>query len=171
MTSRVSSTPILRTTLIWSAVVTAVLAIAGAVIGYLIAQTDGLWSVLSAVVLAAVFLALTGLSILIANRWYGDDLWVPIFFGIVMGGWVIKFLVFLIALFVLRGQPWLEPGLFLVALIVSIIASLTIDVIVMLRLRVPHVSDVTLPGPEETADDPAEGGADRPRRDGTTPEA
>ena len=52
----VSSNPLLRTTLLWSAVVTAGLAIVGAIIGYAVAGTSGLWSALVAVLLAAVFL-------------------------------------------------------------------------------------------------------------------
>ena len=54
----VSSTPILRTTLVWSAGVTAVLAVAAAVIGFLVAGTTGLWSALLGVLIAAVFLAI-----------------------------------------------------------------------------------------------------------------
>ncbi len=141
----VSSTPVLRTTLLWSAIATAVLAVIGALIGWSVRGTDGLWSALVAVLLAAVFLGFTGASILIANRWYGDALYVPIFFGLVMGAWVLKFVVFIVVLVVLRGQPWLDPTVFFVALIVSVVASLLIDVLVMLRMRIPHASDVTLP--------------------------
>lgn len=143
--SPVSSTPILRTTLIWSAVVTVILAIVGAVIGYLVAGTAGLWSALVGILLAALFLAITGASILIANRWYGDPIYVPLFFGIVMGGWILKLVVFIAVMLVLRGQEWLNPVVFFVAVVVSILVSLVIDVIVMLRMRVPHVSDVELP--------------------------
>ena len=141
----VSSTPVLRTTLLWSAVATAVLAIAGAAIGYAVGGMDGLWSALVAVVLAAVFLALTAASILIANRWYGDALYIPIFFGLVMGAWVLKFVVFIVVLIGLRGQPWLNSTVFFIALVTSVVASLVIDVIVMTRMRIPHASDVTLP--------------------------
>lgn len=144
-TSPVSSTPILRTTLLWSAVVTAVLAVVGAVLGYVIAGADGLWSALAGVLLAAIFLAITGTSILIANRWYGDPIYVPLFFGIVMGGWILKFIVFIVLLLVLRDQPWMHPTIFFVAVVVSVLAALAIDVVVMLRMRIPHVSDVTLP--------------------------
>ncbi|WP_243076860.1 hypothetical protein [Microbacterium sp. SS28] len=148
--SPVSSTPILRTTLLWAGVVTGVLAVAAAVIGYLVAGQTGLWSGLAGVLVAAVFLAITGLSILIANRWYGDDLYVPIFFGVVLGGWILKFVVFIVALVVLRGQPWIEPTVFFLSLVASVIASLVVDVVVLLRMRVPHVSDVELPtDPEE----------------------
>lgn len=149
--SKVSSTPILRTTLIWSGVVTAILAVVGAIIGLSVAGQPGLWSALVAIVLGAVFLGITGASILIANRWYGGELYVPIFFGIVLGGWIIKFLVFIVVLLVLRGQAWVDPVVFFVALVVSILAALAIDVVVLLRMRVPHVSDVTLPTAEEVA--------------------
>ncbi|WES65953.1 hypothetical protein P0L94_07735 [Microbacter sp. GSS18] len=141
----VSSTPILRTTLLWSAGVTALLAVAGAIIGYAVAGMPGLWSALVGVLVAALFLGITGASILVANRWYGDDLYVPLFFGIVLGGWLLKFIVFLVALVVLRDQEWVEPTVFFFALVASVLASLAIDVVVMLRMRVPHASDVELP--------------------------
>ncbi|WP_405373499.1 MULTISPECIES: hypothetical protein [unclassified Microbacterium] len=144
-TPTVSSTPLLRRTLILSALATAALAVVGSVIGLLVAGTSGLWSALVAVLMAAIFLGFTTASILIANRWYGDPLFVPIFFGSVMGGWILKFVVFLIGLFLLRDQPWLSPMVFLVALVVSIIVSLAVDVVVMLRMRLPVVSDATLP--------------------------
>lgn len=140
----VTSTPILRTTLVWSAVVTGVLAAAGAVIGYLVAGTEGLWSALVGVLVAALFLGITAASILIANRWYGDPLYVQIFFGIVMGGWILKLVVFIAVLIVLRGQPWLNPTVFFVALVVSVLASLVVDVVVLTRMRVPAVA-VELP--------------------------
>ncbi|WP_442575172.1 hypothetical protein ACSBPH_15285 [Microbacterium sp. F51-2R] len=149
--SPVSSTLILRTTLRWSAIVTAVLAVLAGIVGFLAAGTTGLWSALAGVLIAAVFLAITGLSILIANRWFGDDLYVPIFFGIVLGGWILKFIIFIVALLMLRGQPWIEPTVFFVSVVVSVLASLAVDVVVMLRTRVPHVSDIALP------DDPEEG--------------
>ncbi|GAA1934950.1 hypothetical protein GCM10009775_28560 [Microbacterium aoyamense] len=152
---QLSSTPILRTTLIWSGVATAVLAVLGAVIGFLVAGTEGLWSALAGVLLAAVFLAITGISILIANRWYGDPLFVQLFFGIVMGGWLLKFVIFLVVLFTLRGQPWLNPTVFFFAVVISILTSLAIDVVVMLRMRTPYVGEATLPtvNPEENPED------------------
>ena len=63
-----SSTRILRTTLIWSAVVTAVLAVAGGIAGWFAGGVDGVWSALCGVLIAAIFLAITSISILVANR-------------------------------------------------------------------------------------------------------
>jgi hypothetical protein len=164
----VSSTPLLRTTLVWSALATAALAVIGAVVGYAVSGMNGLWSALVAVVLAAVFLGFTAGSILIANRWYGDPLYVPIFFGLVMGAWVLKFAVFIVTLLVLRDQPWLEGKVFFVALVASVVVSLVIDVVVMLRMRIPHVSDVTLPTAADV--DAQQAGTDAPKRGESTPE-
>ena len=165
----VSSTPVLRTTLLWSAVATGILAIAGAVIGFAVAGWSGLWSALIAILLAAVFLGFTGATILIANRWFGDPLYVPIFFGAVMGGWIVKFALFIVVLLVLRGQPWLNGTVFFVALVVSVVASLIIDVVVMLKMRVPYAGDANLPTLSDIIDEarrpslpplpPEEGGA------------
>ncbi len=160
MTSRrpMSSTPVLRTTLIWSAVATLALAVLGAIIGFAIDGVSGLVSALMAILLAAIFLAITGISILIANRWYGDDLYTPIFFGLVLGGWIVKFVVFIVVLLLLRGQPWLNPTIFFVSLVASVITSLVIDVVVLTKMRIPHVSDVSLPTAEEIAAAEGEGG-------------
>ena len=152
----VSSNPLLRRTLILSAGASAILLVVGSTIGYLVSGPSGLWSALIAVLLAALFLGLTAASILIANRWFGDPLYIPIFFGSVMGAWILKFILLIVALVVLRGQPWLNPTVFLVALIVSVVVSLVIDVLVMLTMRIPHVSDVTLP--TEVPEDAANGG-------------
>lgn len=149
----VSSTPLLRTILMWSAIVTGALIVLGGVIGFLAAGATGLWSALTGVLLAALFLGITAASILIANRWYGQDLYVPIFFGIVLGGWMLKLVVFIVVLLVVREQAWIEPVIFFLALVASIMASLAIDVIVMLRMRMPNVSDAVLPGEEKNVSD------------------
>lgn len=150
--SPVSSTPLLRTALTWGGIVAGGLAVIGAIVGYLVGGGDGLISALAGVIVAAVFLGITAASILIANRWFGDPLYVPIFFGIVLGGWLLKIVLFIIAMLVLRGQPWIDPIVFYIALVVSVIASLAVDLLVLLRMRVPNVSDVALPSDPDAGD-------------------
>ncbi|PKQ33567.1 MAG: hypothetical protein CVT61_15545 [Actinobacteria bacterium HGW-Actinobacteria-11] len=151
--SPVSSTPILRRTLIASGVATAVLAIIAGGVGYLVAQGEGLVSGLLGVLLAALFLAITGISILIANRWYGDPIYVQLFFAIVLGGWLLKLGLFVVAMILLAGQPWLHPMVFFLSIVAGVLMSLAIDVIVLTRMRLPNVSDVSLPTevPEDRA--------------------
>lgn len=143
--AQVTSNPVLRRTLIWSGVATLGLAAAGSLVGWLVADLPGLISALSGIVLAAVFLGVTAITILVANRWYGDPLYVPIFFGGVLGGWLLKFILFFIVLAILRQQSWIEPVIFFIAVVVSVFFTLIIDVVVMLKTRMPYVSDSVLP--------------------------
>jgi hypothetical protein len=151
---RPSSTPILAAALRWGGIVTALLALAAAGIGFAVSGSEGLISGLVGVLVAAIFLAITAISILVANRWFGDELYVPIFFGIVLGGWILKLIVFIVVLLVVRGAPWLVPGVFFVSLVAAIMAALAVDVVVLLRMRLPYASDVRLPGDD---DSPPEG--------------
>ncbi|HWS50726.1 MAG TPA: hypothetical protein VN241_06920 [Microbacterium sp.] len=155
--SPVSSTPILRRTLIWSGVATAVLALVAGVLGLVFAQVPGLISGLLGVLLAALFLAITAISILIANRWYGDPLYVQLFFAIVLGGWLLKLGVFVVVMILLSGAPWIHPMTFFLSIVAGVMMSLAIDVLVLTRMRLPHVSDTSLP--TEVPEDVAPGAA------------
>ncbi|WP_183418138.1 hypothetical protein [Microbacterium proteolyticum] len=147
-----SSTPVLRTALVWGGIVTAALLVAGAAVGFAVGGAPGLGSALAGVAVSAIFLAVTAISILVANRWYGDPLYVPIFFGIVLGGWLLKLILFIVAIAVLRGQDWVDLVVFYVALVISVLASLAVDVVVLMRMRIPSASDVTLPTDPDAGD-------------------
>lgn len=143
------SSMILRLTLLWGAVVTGVLAVIGSIAGAVIAGPRGLASALVGVLLAALFLAMTALIILLAGRIRPGPTQLVLFFGIVLGGWALKLAVFVVVLLLLRGQPWIEPYVFFFSLLASVIASLVVDVVVMARARVPYVGDIDLPGSGE----------------------
>lgn len=147
-----SSTPVLRTALRWGGIVTAVLLVAAAIAGFATGGAGGLGSAVAGVAVSALFLAVTATSILVANRWFGDPLYVPIFFGIVLGGWLLKLVLFIVAIVVLRGLEWVDPVTFYIALVVSVVSSLAVDTVVLLRMRVPSVSDVTLPTDPDEGD-------------------
>jgi hypothetical protein len=149
---RTSASIILRATLIWCAVITGILAVIGAVLGYAVGGMDGLWSALVGVVLAALFLGLTAGLILFAQRFQGPEK-LHLFFGLIIGGLLVKLLVFVAVLLLLRGQPWVDGRVFVFAVVASVLASLVIDLVVMAKARAPYV-DVTLP---ESVDDPQNG--------------
>lgn len=155
--SPVSSTPILRRTLIWSAVATGILAVVAGGVGFVVAQGSGLVSGLLGVLIAAVFLAITGISILVANRWYGDPIYVQLFFAIVLGGWLLKLGVFFVIMVLVSGQPWIHPTVFLLSIVAGVLMSLVIDVVVLMKMRLPVVSDASLP--TEVPEDRAPGAA------------
>jgi hypothetical protein len=92
-----------------------------------------------------VFMGITAGSILLANRFAGSDLFVGAFFGIVLGGWLLKFIVFIILVVLLRGVDWLDPVVLFLAIVAGVIGSLVVDVLVVARARLPYASDTQLP--------------------------
>ena len=141
-----SSTPVLRDALKYGLFLAGGIAIVGMVLGGIFAGWVGVTSALIGTLIAAVFLGITALSILIANRFIGSDLFVGLFFGIVLGGWIVKFVLFIVLAIVLKDQPWINAVVLFLSLIAGVIGSLVVDMIVVLRSRIPYVSDATLPG-------------------------
>ena len=161
--SPVSSNPILRRTLAWSAASALVLALVAGGIGYAVAGLNGLWSGLLGVLLAVLFLGITAGSILFANRWFGDPIYVQLFFAIVLGGWLLKLGIFLVVMMLLSAQPWVVPLVFFLSIVAGVAMSLIVDVIVLTRMRLPNVSDISLPTHNPEDDAPGEAGGTAPR--------
>lgn len=141
----VSSTPVLRAALVWGASIGGIAVVLAAIIGFLVDQTSGLWSGVVGALVGMIFPALTAVSILVANRWFGTPAFLQIFFGIVMGAWVVKFILVIVLLLVIARLDWVNPLVFYVALVVTAIASLVVDLVVMRKIRIPGASDVQLP--------------------------
>ena len=118
-------------TLVWSAVITGILAVVGARHRLLVAGSTGLVSALVGVVLAGLFLGMTALIILIAGRMPPGPTQIPTFFGIVLGGWVIKLVVFIVALCCCAGSRGSSRSCSSSACWSSVIASLVVDIVVM----------------------------------------
>lgn len=140
-----SSNPVLRRALVLGGFVALGIAIVGGVIGFLVDGGVGLVSALIGTALAVIFMGVTAATILLANRFSGSDLFVGAFFGIVLGGWLLKFVVFLVVVIILKDQAWVNPVILFLSVIAGVIGSLIVDVMVMLKSRMPYVSDVTLP--------------------------
>ena len=136
----------------WPAIVIAILAVGGAVVGYLVSGVPGLVSGLLGAAMWLVFLALTAISIQVAISVTKHDPGSPVFFAIVLGSWLLKLVLFVLLSVWLRSQPWLDPTVFFVTVIIAVIGSLVFDVIAFQRARVPYVGDVELP---RTVDDDA----------------
>jgi hypothetical protein len=138
---------VLRRALLWGGLLAAVIAVVGGVIGFAVAGTEGLLSALLGTLIAVVFMGITAASILLANRFAGSDLFVGAFFGIVLGGWLLKFILFIVLVVLLRGAEWLDPVVLFLAIVAGVIGSLVVDVLVVARSRLPYASDTELPPP------------------------
>ena len=114
-------------------------------------ELSGMLSALIGAGMGFVFLGLTAASILLADRVTGSDLLSPAYFGIVIGSWMLKFIVFLVLIFTLRDVDFIEPTVLFVCLVAAVIGGLVTDIIAVTRSRVPYV-DVTLPSKDEIPD-------------------
>jgi hypothetical protein len=140
-----TSNPVLRKALSWGGLLAAVVLVVSGILGFVFAGAEGLVSALVGTLMAVVFMGITAASILLANRFASSDMFVGAFFGIVLGGWLLKFIVFIVLVVLLRDADWLNPTVLFLSLVAGVIASLVVDVLVVAKSRMPYVSDVELP--------------------------
>lgn len=140
------SATILARALVFGVILTVAIAVVGSIVGYLVAGVPGLVSALIGAGLTALFMALTAASIVLAAKVTKNEPSSTLFFGVVLGVWLLKFVLFIAILLLLRGQPFLEPLVFFFAILAAVIGSLVVDVIAFVGARVPYVGNVALPG-------------------------
>lgn len=135
------------------AILTIAIAVVGGGIGFLVAGVPGLWGGIIGAAASFIFLGFTVASIIIAFRVTKGDLLNPIFFGIVLGGWLLKLGAFLGLLIGFSGQTFLDPYVLLVTIIASVLGSLIIDGWAFMNSRIPYVDE----RPSGATDPAAEG--------------
>ncbi|WIE63578.1 hypothetical protein DEI99_009920 [Curtobacterium sp. MCLR17_036] len=159
--------PVFRRIILWGAVLAVALAVVGGVVGLLVADTPGLLGGLLGAVLSVVFLGLTAVSVLVALRVSKGQMISGAFFGIVMGTWLLKFVVFIVVLVLLRNQDWVDFPVLAFVIIAGVVGSLVIDVVAVAKARIPV--GVSLPGDSGYPSDGARqvsGGSTEPGKSG-----
>lgn len=116
------------------AVLVAGLAVAGALIGYLVASLPGVWGALMGAGIAALFMIGT-----VATMVLTADKPVPVASAAGMGGWLVKMLLLFGVLVAVRDRDFYSPGVFFVVLVLAVLGSLVIETSAVLRTRVPTV--------------------------------
>jgi hypothetical protein len=137
---------IAKRALLAGVVVTSIIAIVAATAGALISDLAGMLGAFVGAALGFALLGLTPLSIMWGFKLGKGDVLSPGFFSAVLGTWLLKFVVFLGAVFWLGDQEWLDRTVLFVTIVASVIATLVTDLVVVAKSRMPYVSDVTLPG-------------------------
>lgn len=117
---------------LWSALATGLIALLGSALGFLFAGLDGLISGLMGAAIAFVFSLITLMSIT-----FGSRLSLAGFYGLVLGSWLLKVVVFGAVLVVLRSADFIHGPTFFFALVGAVITGLAIDSWVALRARIP----------------------------------
>ena len=140
-----TSIPVLRRILIYGVYVALAIAVVGSIVGFVIDGGTGVLSALIGTAMSVAFMGITAGSILLANRVAGNESAIGGFFGIIMGGWLLKFVVFLVLLVLLQDRAWIHPMVLFFCIIAGVIGSLVVDAVVVMKSRMPYTSDVTLP--------------------------
>ena len=140
------SASILARALVYGVILTIAIAVIGSLIGFLVAGLPGLVSALLGAGLTALFMVFTSLSIVLAAKVTKGEPSSTLFFGIVLGSWLLKFVVFIAVLVALRGADFLQPLVFFFSILAAVIGSLAVDVVAFVGSRVPYVGNIPLPG-------------------------
>lgn len=144
---------VVRRALIVGAVVTSIIAIVAATWGALAAELPGMLGALVGSALGFALLGLTPVSIIWGFKLGKGDVLSPGFFSAVLGTWLVKFVVFLAAVFWLGDQEWLDRTTLFLTIVAAVLAGLVTDLVVVAKSRMPYVSDITLPGDTPRDDD------------------
>lgn len=112
----------------------AVIAVVGSVVGYLVAGTPGVWSVLMG---AGVVLIFSGTTVVSMLRTANSD--ATTFAGTVAGLWLAKFLVVVVVIVALRPHDFYDKPVFGITVIVGAIGAIALDMRAVQRARVPYL--------------------------------
>jgi hypothetical protein len=117
-----------------TALLTGLIASLGSMAGFFVEGMNGVVSALIGAGLAFAFGALTVVSMII-----GRKLSLAGFFGVVMGGWLIKLIGFALLARSLQGAEFINGPVLFLTLVAAILGSLVIDSIAVLSARIPVV--------------------------------
>ena len=111
------------------------IAIIGSAIGFLAAGLPGLLGAVAGSGIALLFVTLTALSVL-----FGSKLSLGGFYAVVLGGWLLKIVLFMFGVALLSRIEGLNGVALFVTLVASILGSLAVDGYVVTTSKIPVVS-------------------------------
>jgi hypothetical protein len=133
--SKASNSLFSRVLSLGSALIGAI-AIIGGLLGFLVAGVAGLTSALIGASLTLVFVTLTAASV-----WLGGKLPLGGFFGVVLGGWLIKIVGFAFVIAALKGAEFINGPVLFFTLVAAILGTLAVDSVLVLKARIPVIGD------------------------------
>ena len=125
-----------RRVLILGSALIAGIAVIGGLTGYLVAGNAGLTSALIGAALTLVFVSLTAGSV-----WIGSKLPWAGFFGMVLGGWLVKMIGFAVLIGALKNANFINGPVLFFTLVAAILGTLAVDSVLVLKARIPVIGD------------------------------
>lgn len=143
--SPTGNTTIIQRAVRYGTILTIAVIVIGSIVGYLLDGVHGLVSALLGAGVTAFFMGLTAASFLVASRVAKLPEGIAVYYGIILGTFLVKFVIFLVLVIWLRGQHWLNPTIFGFTTIAAVLGTLIVDMLALGRGRVPYI-DAPLPG-------------------------
>ncbi|KAB1657320.1 hypothetical protein F8O01_08755 [Pseudoclavibacter chungangensis] len=134
-----TSVPVFRRVLTWSAVVAAGVAVIGGAVGFVVAGFDGMLSALVGAGMTLLFAAITVVSLLLAAHL--DNIF---FMAVVLGAWLLKFVLFLGIMLAVKDAAFVHQWTLWGSLVAAVVGTLVVDVVCVVRARIPNTGDVDL---------------------------
>ena len=131
-----ASNSLFQRVLTLGSLLTGAIALIGGLAGFLVAGLAGLVSALIGAALTLVFMSLTALSV-----WFGSKLPLGGFFGMVLGGWLIKIVGFAFVIAALKGADFINGPVLFFTLVAAILGTLAGDSVAALKARIPVIGD------------------------------
>jgi hypothetical protein len=130
MTNPTNTNDLFKLVLKQGTLLAAAIAALGAGMGFLIAGENGTNSALIGALVAFLFNGFTAFTV-----WLGGKLPLGGFFGLVLGGWLVKIVLFMVAMMWLKTLDWIHGPTLFFAIVASILGGLTIDALAVNRAR------------------------------------
>ncbi|KAB1643741.1 hypothetical protein F8O06_11645 [Pseudoclavibacter sp. CFCC 14310] len=127
---------VLRLSLLLTAALAVLVAIVGGLIGWSVAGWNGVLSALVGAALTLAFAAITAGSLWLGSRQGGIS-----FLAIVLGGWIVKIIVFIGLLALITSVPFVVKGVLFGSIVAAVLGSLAADSFAAMRAKVPYVDD------------------------------
>jgi len=131
-----SSADLFATALRLSILLAVLIAALGSLIGFFVYGMPGIFSALIAAAVSASFGVLTILSIRLGSK-------LPLngFYALVLGGWLLKILLFAVLLGSLQGAEFISGPMFFFGVVAGVLGGLSIDSYLVLSSKLPAVEN------------------------------
>jgi hypothetical protein len=130
----------MRRTLRFAALGAVTLLVVAIPVGWVIAGMPGVWAALLGVAIPVLFLGITAAVALFTARLSPSTLGAA-----VLGSWLLKIVVLLLALIALDGRDFYSRGVFFVVFLLGTAGFLVVEALVVVRTKVPYVEPSDAP--------------------------
>lgn len=124
----------MRAVLLWGSVASVIALPLAAMIGYAVDAVPGAWGGFLGVLIPVAFFSGTVIVALLTLR-------VPqqVFGAVVLGSWLVKIVLLLVALFFLRDATFFNRPVFFFAFLIGTAGYLILEAMIVVKTRVPYV--------------------------------